>query len=266
MKKNILFLILGLIIAGSVGVYASIKIRADEISYNDKTVEDALNDLYLNTNTTKICKFESNEYGEKGNVGSEYICDVNLDGTTKLNFYVLDITGETVTLIMKHNITEATSKTSYTWMEAYQYLYNLNWKIKPKLPEAQDIVDALELTNFNISNKTSNNWFCLGLKDQSSCTQGGYTYSTQAEKDAVAKYQWLFNYTYDCIDFGCSPSASLNSGEASGYWTNNLINEYRNPLVAWGIFRNGFFGHQVSIESDTGIRPAITILKSNLYE
>lgn len=50
MKKNIFFFIIGLIVAGSVGVYATIKIQANEIEYKDGTVESALNNLYGSLN------------------------------------------------------------------------------------------------------------------------------------------------------------------------------------------------------------------------
>ena len=49
MKNNVkivLAFILGLIIAGSIGVYAVIKIQADEVGYQNTTVDQALNDLY----------------------------------------------------------------------------------------------------------------------------------------------------------------------------------------------------------------------------
>ena len=58
-KNPIFMLALGLIIAGSIGVYATIKIQADEIGYKEGTVEDALNDLYKTTESRII---PSNEY------------------------------------------------------------------------------------------------------------------------------------------------------------------------------------------------------------
>ena len=48
--KIILAFLLGLVIAGSIGVYATIKIQASEIGYKDGTVESALNQLYNNIN------------------------------------------------------------------------------------------------------------------------------------------------------------------------------------------------------------------------
>ena len=44
-KNNLLGFILGAIVFGSIGVYATIRIQADEIGYKDGTVEDALNVL-----------------------------------------------------------------------------------------------------------------------------------------------------------------------------------------------------------------------------
>ena len=46
MKKIILAFILGLVIAGSVGVYATILCDSSEVTYDNTTVEAALNDLY----------------------------------------------------------------------------------------------------------------------------------------------------------------------------------------------------------------------------
>lgn len=46
MRKYVFGLITGLIIAGTIGVYAAIKIQANEIGYKNDTVESALNYLY----------------------------------------------------------------------------------------------------------------------------------------------------------------------------------------------------------------------------
>ena len=50
MKKYLIGFILGAIIFASISVYAVIKIQADEIGYNDTTVDQALNDLYTTAN------------------------------------------------------------------------------------------------------------------------------------------------------------------------------------------------------------------------
>ena len=49
MKKNILIFLLGVLTTSIVGVTASYLYQANEISYNDTTVENALNELYTRT-------------------------------------------------------------------------------------------------------------------------------------------------------------------------------------------------------------------------
>lgn len=49
MKKNILLIIFGIMMF-SVGVSAGVVLNANQVSYNNKTVEDALNDLYSKSN------------------------------------------------------------------------------------------------------------------------------------------------------------------------------------------------------------------------
>ena len=69
-KNPIFMLDLGLIVAGSIGVYATIKIQADEIGYKDGTVEDALNDLYGKTQKScsqdEIDDYDNKTYTQEG--------------------------------------------------------------------------------------------------------------------------------------------------------------------------------------------------------
>ena len=69
-KNPIFMLALGLIIAGSIGVYATIKIQADEIGYKDGTVEEALNDLYGKTQKScsqdEIDDYDNKTYTQEG--------------------------------------------------------------------------------------------------------------------------------------------------------------------------------------------------------
>lgn len=267
MRKNILFFALGLIIAGSIGVYATIRIQADEIGYKDGTVEEALNDLYVTSQTsaTRICKYESNEYGDSNNhysLGTEYVCDVNLDGTTKYNFYILNVTGDTVTLIMKHNIFEGSSKTTYYWNEALNYVYSINWRIRADLPRVQDIANAVNYTSWNYTAASTSNKFYLD------------SHTTTGNKNATnpSDYQWLFNYSMDCASYGCKYNFDLNytnsNGvvEAGGYWTRDVASDGSSPSRAWRIGGHGDVCADVLTNNERGVRPVITVLKSNLYE
>ena len=62
-KNNLLGFILGAIVFGSIGVYATIRIQADEIGYKDGTVEDALNVLYSSVSAEIGSLHSSLSYG-----------------------------------------------------------------------------------------------------------------------------------------------------------------------------------------------------------
>ena len=59
MKKNIMFLIIGIILASSITAYATIKLQANEIEYNDTTLDKVLDDLYSNTGKVTSVSFTS---------------------------------------------------------------------------------------------------------------------------------------------------------------------------------------------------------------
>ena len=52
MKTKIFYFILGAIIFSGISVFATIKFQANEIGYNNTTVEETLNDLYEKVNST----------------------------------------------------------------------------------------------------------------------------------------------------------------------------------------------------------------------
>ena len=59
MKKGILIgLIIGILLAGSIGTYAAIKLSSSEISYKDTTVEQTLNSLYISKTTDNYSEEE----------------------------------------------------------------------------------------------------------------------------------------------------------------------------------------------------------------
>ena len=50
MKKNILFFIMGAIIFGSIGVFATLSYEASQITYKNTTLDHAIDDLYTTQN------------------------------------------------------------------------------------------------------------------------------------------------------------------------------------------------------------------------
>ena len=261
-KKYIIPFIIGAIFSCSITGVIAYTFNASQITYkpkNDKwnitNVEEAINNLRITLNKN-VCKLIS---GNPLEIGSKYECNPSLDGTTKYNFYILNVTNDTVKLIMERNISDfvGNSKTM-NWQTAMNFFRNgagttLNWKVDVDLPEAQDIADAVGFTSWNLGEKNADNgWFCLASKTQES--QVDPWCGNQSAQN------YLFDYTRDCNLRGCTNS--LDSNYAHGYWTRDLISKtaQTNWVVGWG----GALGTLGYTTSDYGVRPVITISKSNL--
>ena len=280
-KNPILTFILGLILSGSV-VYAATLIAGDITYDNTKTninadnVQDAIDALYNKANSGSgktICTYVESEYGNASDhysIGTKYSCEVKEN--TRYNFYVLTNHTDSVDLIMERNITELVGTTkTMNWQTAMDYFRNgagsaLNWQVPVDLPKAQAIADAVGNTGWNTTSNDFNGWFCLGLHDQNSCTNNkSYDKATDAGINAIAPYKWLFNYTRECSAFGCDATTSLSEGEAYGYWTTDMVINSSNPARAWYVTRYGYLdGYDVSNTVRYGVRPVISILKSNM--
>ena len=72
-KNNLLGFLLGIILTIGTCVYATTQILASNVTYKNKTLEQTLNELYLNQAVKKVCKLES---GTINKVGSKYKCKV----------------------------------------------------------------------------------------------------------------------------------------------------------------------------------------------
>jgi len=271
-KKNLkvaITIIITAIIVGSASVYATIKLQASEIAYNDTSLDKVLDDLYSNPATKKTCKFIDGTFGSKGNIGAKYECIVGYDSNNsdiKYNFYLLAINNDnSVSLLMEHNITEKSSKTSYTWVDAMKYIDNNNLKtlwsnvLNIDLPKAQDIANAVGNTNWRTEDNDVNGGFCFGTNSK---VQASPTYCPYPSSQA--NYAWLFNYTRECASFGCNSEASLASTEAWCYWTRDLVKGTTSGY-AWDVDRLGSLYRNSITTAVCGVRPVITVLKSNLY-
>ena len=273
MKKNILFLILGLIAAGSISVYAAIKYQASEIEYNNTPLDEVLDDLYNKANDEKFCVLLSEQYGTKGNVGSKYACNLG-DGVAR-NFFILKADGNDVKLIMERNLTDTVGSVrmsshsaalnylksggqGYTTVSAWTNVKSVD------LPDVQDIVDASLVINpkenwsFDISTASAT-WWCLGSHTQDQPSGPTYCPTSASQQKA----SWLFDYLIDCGSIGCSNSMADTNSYAYGYWTKDLV--ATDNTRAWYVVRDGYLGGiAVSNISYFGVRPVITISKSNL--
>lgn len=257
-KSRLFLVIIAVILTGTVGVFAEDILEATGIKYKNKSVEDSLNELYIKANAKdvgalKFCKFIDGTYGSFGEIGSKYECDPG-DGVTR-NFYLLAKNNDnSVDLIMDRNITG--DYANMDWNGAMNYIATSNLKsiwsnvIDVDLPKAQDIANAIGY-NVIVTSQYSDVKICVNDLSTDVCPQ------TTNSKNA-----WLYNYTSNCAVNGCDSETSLNNDTNTGYWTRDLFYDRK---WAYCVNNSGvFFNNTVSSQTN-GVRPVITILKTNLY-
>lgn len=256
MKSNIkLFvgILIGIVICG-ISVYAAEEIiNAKDIRYKTKTVEDSLNELYIKANAKdvgalKFCKFIDGTYGSFGEIGSKYECEVGNNIT--YNFYLLaQNNANSVDLIMDRNINSGTM----SWDDAIKYFKigdgasaKTAWNnvLNIDLPKVQEISDAVRNDDYIV---TGDNVWCFSTK-------------TQTNSCNSSDYAWLYNHLNNCTQYGCSDASNAT---ANGYWTRDLTYQSNQ---AYRINYDGTINQtSPSYNSAFGVRPVITVLKSNLY-
>lgn len=235
-KNNLLGFILGAIIFSTITAYATARIQADDIIYKNTTVDSALNELYNKSiNSNKICKFIDGTYGSKGNVGAKYECNLG-DGIRY--FYILTVNNSnTVELIMDSNLKSNNEEIAVNRNDALDYFNNgagkdIVWKNVADIgiTSASRIIQIINFNNFN------------GIS--AFCLEGNSQYiqwdSNPHCPNSTNNYKWLSGGHYWLSD----------QQSSDWYWAMNADSS-------------------VSGEKDynvIGIRPVITILKSNLYE
>jgi hypothetical protein len=170
---------------------------------------------------------------------------------------------------MEHNITEGSGTTTMTWMNAMKYFrtgsgasIKAAWVYVQSvdLPMAQDIANAVGNTGWNMEDKSYDGWFYFDLSN------GTYGQTQIANTSNLSNYRWLYNYTRECLAYGCDAATSLGSTEAYGYWTSDIVAQQKDTTSrAWYVFRAGTLSsNTVSSGTHGGVRPVITVLKGNL--
>jgi len=78
----------------------------------------------------------------------------------------------------------------------------------------------------------------------------------------ASNYDWLFDYTHDCTSYGCN----IAGEDGYGYWTSTAVAVSIDTPRAWYVARQGALSnYSVDYKDAFGVRPVITIQKSNLY-
>ena len=124
-----------------------------------------------------------------------------------------------------------------------------DWKNTARLITANEVAKITGNTVFDAS-KENQDWFYLDSNNQ----------TQTANSTNKSKYAWLFDYTYDCTNYGCNTSDS--STLTLGYWTSTTETGTTNH--AWRVFSSGDLTIDYVDTPDSGIRPVITISKSDI--
>ena len=221
-------------------------------------VKEALDDLHFELKERKIYCVRLT--GNKKTLGSRYGCNL---GDGNINYlYILKV-GSNTKMLMEKNTVDATS-----WQGALDYLttgagknLKTTWPnvVDVDLPEALDIAAAVGYTSWDLNTATRGNDFCFGNYNTNACVwQGSTAYASQARE-----YNFLFDYTQRCADFGCIHS---NSSGNYGYWTKDI--DRVNDTYAWYVDRKGALTDDYPKTHSTyfGVRLVITMKDYNLSE
>ena len=162
----------------------------------------------------------------------------------------------TVNVILDHNTTanvawNSTGNNS-EMKEVKKALENdtKDWKNTARLITANEVAKITKHPTFDAT-QSGQSWFCLD-------TNKPDTTSYCAKAQGTSEYAWLFDYTYDCTSYGCDKADSSNYG----YWTSTPSED--SSTEAWRVDRNGFLRSNGVADAFHGIRPVITISKSNI--
>ena len=122
-----------------------------------------------------------------------------------------------------------------------------DWKNTARLITANEVAKITGNTGWDASMENQP-WFYLDSNNQTLTTS-----STNK-----SKYAWLFDYTNECTNYGCNKSDS----STYGYWTSTT--KTGTTDTAWYVGRDGYLGSGFVGYDGYGIRPVITISKSNI--
>ena len=201
--------------------------------------------VYYNPETGRKCS----ESESKSTTGTKSGC---------MKWYVFnDKSGNaTVNVILDHNTTAGVAYNSTGNNSEMKEVADTlkkdtsTWKNTARLITANEVAKITGHPTFDAS-KEYQILFCLDTNQPDTTT-----WCSKAQ--GTSKYAWLFDYTIDCTDYGCN---TPDSGTA-GYWTSTQFKD--NSTNAWLVSRSGsLLTYDITI-ADRGVRPVITISKSNI--
>ena len=252
---------MGVSVKGSTPDNGTIKIESKTVKSYDIGIDGyaVSNGEGKKVSTTKSFKNGTAVYynPETGKNCSDYTEANSTTGTKSgcMKWYVFnDKEGNaTVNVILDHNTTAGVAYNSTgsnsEMKEVKKTLENdtKDWKNTARLITANEIAKITGNTGWDASMENQP-WFYLDSNNQTLTTS-----STNK-----SKYAWLFDYINGCTNYGCNTPDSSNSG----YWTSTLYKE--NVEFAWLVCGNGSLLRDTVTYTAIGVRPVITISKSNI--
>ena len=201
-------------------------------------------EIYYNPETGKKCTTAVSTPGTKS-------------GCMKWYAFNDDDKSSTVNVILDHNTTAMveynSAGNSSEMKEVKIALENdtKDWKNIARLIEANEIAKITGNTGWD-SNKENQPWFCFDTNQPD-------TTNWCSKAQGTSKYAWLFDYTNGCTSYGCNKADS----STRGYWTSTPKKD--GSTYAWLVYSMGSSLSSDSVtNTDYGIRPVITISKSNI--
>jgi len=161
----------------------------------------------------------------------------------------------TVNVILDHNTTAGVAwnltGNNSEMKEVKKALENdtKDWKNTARLITANEVAKITGYTSWG-TNITGYPWFCFDTNQPD-------TTNECAKAQGTSEYAWLFDYTKECTSYGCNVSDS----STWGYWTST---QYVNSIHVWFVARNGRLDVNSARSTGHGVRPVITISKSNI--
>ena len=200
--------------------------------------------VYYNPETENKCSKEE----AKSTTGTKSGC---------MKWYVFnDKEGNaTVNVILDHNTTAGVAwnltGNNSEMKEVKKALENdtKDWKNTARLITANEVAKITGYTSWG-TNITGYPWFCFDTNQPD-------TTNECAKAQGTSEYAWLFDYTKECTSYGCNVSDS----STWGYWTST---QYVNSIHVWFVARNGRLDVNSASSTGHGVRPVITISKSNI--
>lgn len=205
--------------------------------------------IYFNPEINKKCS--ASEYIESNSLNE------NKSGCMKWYVFNDSEASDTVNVILDHNTTygvrwsstdDSSTGGDTVKLKLAEDTTTWNKGLKPRLIDAYEIAEITGNDKFYADGRDIP-WFYFenNSKTNPELSQG------------QAKYKWLFDYTNNCTDYGCS----IADNSTVGYWTSTPISRF--PGSAWRVDQNGSLDlNGVNHPGNGGVRPVITIPKSIL--